>query len=203
MTFLIINNITPFHTATGCRRITHQCNRYSPPPWRGQFPNYFGHVNDKEASVSFQKFEDIFEVASKECSSVLAQFLCGLHVPPCRDTKHPLPICRDLCLEVKSECRRAIRNVTKTKGFQWPSDLKCRHFPRKDEESCYNGPSDGGDTMVPQKGKRERRRIPGWGCTVRFLNSYLISDAPKMENGPKNDVILFHGRVLRKLDRES
>ncbi|XP_078383094.1 uncharacterized protein LOC144665681 isoform X2 [Oculina patagonica] len=146
--------------ATGCRPITHQCNRYSPPPWRSQFPNYFGHVNDKEASVSFQKFEDIFQVASKDCSSVLAHFLCRLHAPPCRDTKHPLPPCRELCLEVKSECRRAIRNVTKTKSFQWPSDLKCRNFPRKDEASCYSGPSDGGDTIMPQNGKCQVISIP-------------------------------------------
>lgn len=144
---------TFLHTATGCRPITHQCNRYSPPPWLSQFPNYFGHTNDKEASVSFQKFDDIFQIAPKECSSLLASFLCGLYIPSCRGTDRYLKPCRELCLEAKSQCKRAIRDVTRIKGFQWPSELKCRNFPREDEESCYNAQSPGGDSMTSQTGK--------------------------------------------------
>lgn len=144
---------TFLHTATGCRPITHQCNRYSPPPWLSQFPNYFGHTNDKEASVSFQKFEDIFQIAPKECSSLLASFLCGLYTPSCRDADRHQKPCRELCLEAKSQCKRAIRDVTRIKGFQWPSELKCRNFPRKNEESCYNAQSAGGDSMTSQTGK--------------------------------------------------
>lgn len=141
--------------ATGCRPIAHQCNRYSPPPWLGQFPNYFGHMNDKEASVSFQKFEVIFQMAPKECSSLLASFLCGLYAPSCGGTERDLKPCRELCLEAKSQCKRVIRDASKTKGFQWPSDLKCRNFPSEDEESCYNG-----DSTSPQTGTCEVISIP-------------------------------------------
>ena len=109
-------------------------------------------MNDKEASVSFQKFDDIFQVAPKECSSLLASFLCGLYAPSCRGTERHLRPCRELCLEAKSQCKRVIRNVTKTKGFQWPSDLKCKNFPTEDEESCYNRPSAEGDSRTPETG---------------------------------------------------
>lgn len=134
--------------------MAHQCNRYSAPPWLSQFPNYFGHTNDKEASVSFQRFDDIFQMAPKKCSSLLASFLCGLYAPSCRGTERLLKPCRELCLEAKSQCKRVIRDVSKTKGFQWPSDLKCRNFPREDEEPCYNGQSAGGDSTTPQTGDK-------------------------------------------------
>lgn len=132
---------TSIYTATNCRPITHQCNRFFPPPWQAQFPNYFGHMNDTEASATFQKFDGIFRVASGDCSAPLATFLCGLHLPPCRKTKLPLPPCKELCLQARSQCKRVIKRVTKTDSFQWPSDLKCRNFPGKDEAPCYSGPS--------------------------------------------------------------
>jgi len=154
--------------------MAHQCNRYSAPPWLSQFPNYFGHTNDKEASVSFQRFDEIFQMAPKKCSSLLASFLCGLYAPSCRGTERLLKPCRELCLEAKSQCKRVIRDVSKTKGFQWPSDLKCRNFPREDEEPCYNGQSAGGDSTTPQTGDK-RPYFLWWTNNIAYQTYYASS----------------------------
>lgn len=165
-------------------------------------------MNDKEAWASFQKFEVIFQIASKECTSLLANFLCGLYAPSCGDTKNPLPPCQKLCLDVRSECRRAIRNVTKASGFQWPSDLKCRNFPKKDEASCYSGHSDGGDTMIPQNGNVKRcQYIPGGGTLQPppptkkriSLSSNLIQNSmPFFRPRLSKNCFLVYIKIMRK-----
>lgn len=142
------------HSATKCRPVTHQCNRFLPPNWQAQFPNYFGHKDAREASVSFQKFEGILRNADKDCSATLSTFLCGLHVPPCRKTKRPLLPCREFCLKARSQCKREMR-LSKRGGLQWPSILKCRNFPGKDEEPCYNG------QITPEPTTKPQPTVPG------------------------------------------
>ena len=138
-------------TATGCRPITHQCNRYSPPPWLGQFPNYFGHMSGEGAGYGFGCFDQIFNIAppGEDCSFLLSHFLCRLHTPPCRKTALPLPPCRELCLQVKSQCKRIIDHLR----FQWPANYECFQFPEKDEAPCYSGPLTGEETRLSQTGK--------------------------------------------------
>ena len=168
-------SIASAHSATKCRPVTHQCNRFLPPNWQAQFPNYFGHKDAREASVSFQKFEGILRNADKDCSATLSTFLCGLHVPPCRKTKRPLLPCREFCLKARSQCKREMR-LSKRGGLQWPSILKCRNFPGKDEEPCYNG------QIIPEPTTKPQPTVPGNEYTSNpdliFNSQDLIFNSP-------------------------
>lgn len=130
----------------------HQCANHLPPPHRVQFPNYFGHMSGKEARTGFGHFDRIFQIAfpGDDCSFLLSHFLCRLYTPPCRTTALPLPPCRELCLQAKSQCKRIIDHL----GFQWPADHKCIQFPRKHEAPCYSGPLTGEETRLSQTGKK-------------------------------------------------
>ena len=131
-------------------RIPERCMNHYPPPWRIQFPNYFGHRSKKEASSGLRRFDPIYgmSVTDDDCNFLLSHFLCRLYVPPCRKTTLPLPPCRELCVQARTHCSRVIDHL----GFQWPSDHKCYHFPRKGEAPCYSGPSTGEETKLPQTG---------------------------------------------------
>lgn len=111
-------------------------------PEKAQFPNYFGHVTQQDARTAFfTRFMPLVPtMARKECSSML-DFLCPMYAPPCAGSKPPLPPCRELCLQAKSKCKRAINHLTKSNGFRWPTDLKCKTFPRRAEAACYMGTS--------------------------------------------------------------
>ena len=130
---------------------SHQCKNHLPPPHRVQFPNYFGHMSDTEARAGFGRFDRIFQNAPPggDCSFLLSHFLCRLHTPPCRKTALPLPPCRELCQQAKSQCKRIIDH----RGFQWPADHECTQFPRKNEAPCYSGPLTGEETTLSQTGK--------------------------------------------------
>lgn len=106
-----------------------------------QMPNYFGHVTEQAVRASFNRFNNIFLIAPKECSSMLARFLCPMYAPSCADSKTLLPPCREFCVQTRSQCKRFINQAHRQNSFQWPTDLKCKNFPRKDEASCYMGPS--------------------------------------------------------------
>ena len=114
------------------------------PPWHAQMPNYFGHMTEQAVRASFNRFNDIFLIAPKTpkgCSDMLARFLCPMYAPSCEGSKTLLPPCREFCVETRSECKRFINQAQRQNSFQWPTDLKCKNFPRKDEASCYMGPS--------------------------------------------------------------
>ena len=130
----------------------HVCKKHLPPPQRVQFPNYFGHISGKEASVGFDYFDPIFNIApaGDDCSFLLSRFLCRLHTPPCRKTLLPLPPCRELCLQAKSQCKRIIEHL----GFQWPADYNCIQFPRKNKAPCYSGPLTGGENRMSKTGNK-------------------------------------------------
>ena len=131
----------------------HPCVNHLPSPHRVQFPNYFDHMSAKEAIVGFDNFNQIFNIvpAGEDCSFLLSHFLCRLHTPPCRKTPLPLPPCRELCLQAKSQCKRIIDH----RGFQWPANYNCTQFPRKNEAPCYSGPFTGGETRISQTGKKK------------------------------------------------
>lgn len=135
--------------------LTHEtCRNHFAEPWRVQFPNYFGHINEDEARDGLRLFDPILNLARRggDCLFILARFLCRLYVPPCRKTTLPLPPCRELCVQARSQCRRVIEHL----GFQWPSDHKCDHFPGKSEAPCYSGPSTGETTKLSQAGKEQK-----------------------------------------------
>jgi len=67
----------------------HQCLNLLPPPHQAQFPHYYCHVSGKEARASFEQLNGIFQIAPPDdgFSFLLSQFLCRLHIPPCKDSK--------------------------------------------------------------------------------------------------------------------
>lgn len=133
------------HTATGCKPIMlTQCMTHTKtlPPGHAQMPNYFGHVTEQDVRAGFNRFNALFLIATKGCSSMLARFLCPMYAPSCEGSKTPLPPCREFCVQTRSQCKRFINQAHKQNSFQWPTDLKCKNFPSKDEPtSCYMGPS--------------------------------------------------------------
>lgn len=112
------------------------------PPWHAQVPNYFGHVTEQAVRASFNRFIDLFLIAPTRCSNMLARFLCPMYAPSCEGSKTLLPPCKEFCVQTRSECKHFINQAHRQNSFQWPTDLKCKNFPRKDEAtSCYMGPS--------------------------------------------------------------
>ncbi|XP_078383285.1 uncharacterized protein LOC144665877 [Oculina patagonica] len=152
-------NESSLHRPSQCRLALlppDQCMNHLPQPWRIQFPNYFGHTKAKEASAGLREFDPVVRIAVRDddCRFLLLHFLCRLYVPPCRKTTLPLPPCRELCAQARSRCSRIIDHV----GFQWPSDHKCHHFPRKGEAPCYSGPATGG--VIKLSGKCQVMSVP-------------------------------------------
>lgn len=146
-------NQSSLQRASPCQDLQdHACKKHLPPPQRVQFPNYFGHMSGKEASVGFDYFDPIFNIApaGDDCSFLLSHFLCRLHTPPCRKTLLPLPPCRELCLQAKSQCKR----ITEHLGFQWPAYYNCTQFPRKNKAPCYSGPLTGGENRMSKTGNK-------------------------------------------------
>ena len=118
--------------------VLSQCIKHtkSLPPWNAQVPNYFGDVTEQDARRGISLYDDLFKIAPKECSTVLARFLCSMYAPPCNGSKTVLPPCRELCKQTRTQCRRSIKQ---TNGYM--PNLKCNTFPRKSEAACYMGPS--------------------------------------------------------------
>lgn len=118
-----------------------QCTDYIKriPPWTVHFPNYFGHMTARQARAGFYRFSIISSLASKECSSILKYFLCHLYFPSCTSSRTRLPPCRELCQETRTKCKREIKHVSN--NFTWPSDVKCKNFPKKGTSPCYMGPA--------------------------------------------------------------
>ena len=60
------------------------------------------------------------------CSQYLHLFVCSVFLPLCSvDTPTPVPVCRDLCEAVQSDCLPILRRLP----FQWPQHLDCSKFP--------------------------------------------------------------------------
>lgn len=125
-------------------------------PWSAQFPNYFGHMNVTDVQDGLAMFNGILRIAREECTSMLAHFLCPMYAPSCTSSKTRLPPCREFCLQARSKCKRDIKQLGKENGFRWPTDLKCKNFPRKGSSPCYMGPTtEVAGTSSPALGKFE------------------------------------------------
>ncbi|XP_066916483.1 uncharacterized protein [Clytia hemisphaerica] len=85
----------------------------------------------EEANLVGNQFEPLLKV---ECSEHIQDFICSYYFPKCEANK-PLPPCRSLCKEARKGCKELMNKF----GFQWPRHLRCRHFPKRNQEgnNCF------------------------------------------------------------------
>uniref|UniRef100_T1JHL5 FZ domain-containing protein n=1 Tax=Strigamia maritima TaxID=126957 RepID=T1JHL5_STRMM len=69
------------------------------------------------------------------CGVHFNDFICSIYAPSCSNNSNfPIPPCRDLCKQVKSDCSRH--------QIPWPAALDCDKFPVEGGYcKCYNGSS--------------------------------------------------------------
>jgi frizzled protein 9/10 len=105
-----------------------------------RMPNLIGHKNQKEAAVTINEFMPLVQIG---CSRLLKFFLCSLYAPMCTeqvDDTLVIPVCRSMCLEVKSNCEPVLIKF----NFHWPSMLDCGNLPERNDprQLCMEAPSD-------------------------------------------------------------
>ena len=87
----------------------------------------------KSTIQTVQTFEPLFRVG---CSDQLQNFICSYYFPKCESNK-VLPPCRELCEESRNGCNPLMEKFS----FQWPENLKCDRFPKRNinGDNCFSG----------------------------------------------------------------
>ncbi|XP_074653245.1 frizzled-9-like [Tubulanus polymorphus] len=104
-----------------------------------RMPNQIGHRNQKDAAIQVHEFIPLVEIG---CSKLLQFFLCSLYAPMCTeqlDETLIIPVCRSMCLEVKSKCEPVLLKF----NFRWPSMLSCDNLPERNDPTnlCMEAPN--------------------------------------------------------------
>ncbi|XP_056156436.1 atrial natriuretic peptide-converting enzyme [Lampris incognitus] len=109
------------------------------------FPNYLGHLSQRETSVSWES--SLFPaLVQTGCYQYLMFYACTLLVPKCDPVTHQkVPPCRSLCRSSKERCESVLGIV----GLQWPEDADCSQFPEEGGNSSCLLPEDGVDECSP------------------------------------------------------
>ncbi|KAM7366674.1 hypothetical protein PAMP_016089 [Pampus punctatissimus] len=89
------------------------------------FPNYLGHLSQRESSVSWES--SLFPaLVQTGCYQYLMFYACTLLVPKCDPVSlQRVPPCRSLCRNAKEKCESVLGIV----GLQWPEDSDCKCSP--------------------------------------------------------------------------
>ncbi|KAK3098372.1 hypothetical protein FSP39_018902 [Pinctada imbricata] len=99
-----------------------------------RMPNLIGHTNQKDAAISVHEFTPLVQFG---CSRLLRFFLCSQFAPMCTemgDETLVIPVCRSMCLEVKSKCAPVLSRF----NFKWPPMLDCSKLPQKNDPKPNN-----------------------------------------------------------------
>ncbi|TKS93327.1 Atrial natriuretic peptide-converting enzyme [Collichthys lucidus] len=109
------------------------------------YPNYLGHLSQRESSVSWES--SLFPaLVQTGCYQYLMFYACTLLVPKCDPvTLQRVPPCRSLCRNAKGKCESVLGIV----GLQWPEDSDCSQFPEDGENTTCLLPEDGVDECSP------------------------------------------------------
>ncbi|XP_034020436.1 atrial natriuretic peptide-converting enzyme isoform X2 [Thalassophryne amazonica] len=109
------------------------------------FPNYLGHLSQRESSVSWES--SLFPaLVQTGCYQYLMFYACTLLVPKCEPVTHQrVPPCRSLCQNSKEKCELVLGIV----GLQWPDDTDCSQFPEEGGNVTCLLPEDGVDACSP------------------------------------------------------
>lgn len=108
------------------------------------YPNYLGHLSQRESSVSWES--SLFPaLVQTGCYQYLMFYACTLLVPKCDPLSlQRVPPCRSLCRSAKEKCESVLGIV----GLQWPEDSDCSQFPEEGNSTCLM-PEDGVDGTPP------------------------------------------------------
>ncbi|KAI3376298.1 hypothetical protein L3Q82_016404, partial [Scortum barcoo] len=103
------------------------------------YPNYLGHLSQRESSVSWES--SLFPaLVQTGCYQYLMFYACTLLVPKCDPvTLQRVPPCRSLCRNAKGKCESVLGIV----GLQWPEDSDCNQFPEEGGNTTCLLPEDG------------------------------------------------------------
>ncbi|XP_077597774.1 atrial natriuretic peptide-converting enzyme [Stigmatopora nigra] len=132
------------HNCTGCEPISLElCVNL--PYNLTRFPNFLGHVSQRESAVSWES--SLFPaLVQTGCYQYLMFYACTLLVPKC-DPVGPgtVPPCRSLCRTAKEKCESVLGIV----GLQWPDDSDCAQFPQEGGDLPCLLPEAGVDECSP------------------------------------------------------
>uniref|UniRef100_A0A668A3T8 Corin, serine peptidase n=1 Tax=Myripristis murdjan TaxID=586833 RepID=A0A668A3T8_9TELE len=134
----------PRSNCTRCEPITLElCMNL--PYNQTSFPNFLGHLSQRESSVSWES--SLFPaLVQTGCYQFLMFYACTLLVPKCDPVTHQrVPPCRSLCRSSKEKCESVLGIV----GLQWPEDSDCSQFPEEGGNSSCLLPEDGVDECSP------------------------------------------------------
>uniref|UniRef100_A0A3Q0RB74 Corin, serine peptidase n=1 Tax=Amphilophus citrinellus TaxID=61819 RepID=A0A3Q0RB74_AMPCI len=109
------------------------------------FPNYLGHLSQRESSVSWES--SLFPaLVQTGCYQYLMFYACTLLVPKCDLVSlQRVPPCRSLCRNAKEKCESVLSIV----GLQWPEDSDCNQFPEEGGNTTCLLPEAGVDECSP------------------------------------------------------
>ncbi|XP_014871842.1 atrial natriuretic peptide-converting enzyme isoform X1 [Poecilia latipinna] len=137
-----------------CDPRSNNCSRCEPitlelcmnlPYNQTSFPNFLGHLSQRESSVSWES--SLFPaLVQTGCYQYLMFYACTLLVPKCDPLSlQKVPPCRSLCRIAKEKCESVLGIV----GLQWPEDSDCSQFPEDGGNSTCLLPEDGVDECSP------------------------------------------------------
>lgn len=121
------------------------------------FPNLMGHETQTEANLELITYAPLIRLG---CSPDLLPFLCSLYAPVCMSVKDSLEMlipCRHKCKRVRKGCAK----IMKKYGFNWPTSLRCKRFPRKKRGSLcidWGAPTNGKGRRSGKRNKQDRRK---------------------------------------------
>lgn len=109
------------------------------------YPNYLGHLSQRESSVSWES--SLFPaLVQTGCYQYLMFYACTLLVPKCDPVSlQKVPPCRSLCRTAKEKCESVLGIV----GLQWPEDSDCSQFPEEGGNTTCLLPEAGVDECSP------------------------------------------------------
>ncbi|KAM9836496.1 atrial natriuretic peptide-converting enzyme [Aulostomus maculatus] len=109
------------------------------------YPNYLGHLSQRESSVSWES--SLFPaLVQTGCYQYLMFYACTLLVPKCDPVSlQRVPPCRSLCRTAKEKCESVLGIV----GLQWPEDSDCSQFPEEGGNTTCLLPEAGVDECSP------------------------------------------------------
>uniref|UniRef100_A0A3B5M213 FZ domain-containing protein n=1 Tax=Xiphophorus couchianus TaxID=32473 RepID=A0A3B5M213_9TELE len=113
---LVVLVLTSLCPAARCEPITLElCMNL--PYNQTSFPNFLGHLSQRESSVSWES--SLFPaLVQTGCYQYLMFYACTLLVPKCDPLIPRPPSCRSLCRNAKEKCESVLGIV----GLQWPED---------------------------------------------------------------------------------
>ncbi|XP_070568569.1 protein sax-3-like [Ptychodera flava] len=118
-----------------------------------RLPNIMGHSSLEEVD---EELANHMALIKTDCSPYANLFICSAYLPECPRKKKlkPLPPCRELCVKAREGCQNTLQTEF---GIDWPSELTCDKFPRRDEGSSDKASRRGEESKRKKKKKKNKQ----------------------------------------------